>query len=345
MKNNALLIGTLLTLSTFIASISLPAITFAQTNEQVIDSLLWTTATRWYTAADKSAVKIIAKTATTVTIEAPLAKKDGKDVTSYYITWAPISYKDITATSNTDDLAKVKDSDTVKLASWAPIYSTTWSKLVFTLEVLEPTKDLYVTIAPEDTNKNTWWMIEDFKFNINTTTTSTTAVAGDVFNSTSNRAIDNVTCVWDATENRTTLLWDLNTAMSATKVEISHRPDENQWIMTVKGTPNITDRRFPVDTPHRNIQLFRLKSLDAAGTMVWLEIQYLCKPDTLEKCTIDGKTDLSKNDPNCKSDTAITPTDPTKPIPVTPHTGPLETTAIIFFVSLLGYFVYRKVRA
>lgn len=326
MKNNALLIGTLLTLSTFIASISLPATTFAQSNDDVIDSIIWNV-TRWYTAADKSAVKIIAKTATTVTIEAPLAKKDGKDVTSYYITWAPISYKDITATSNTDDLAKVKDSDTVKLANWAPIYSTTWSKLVFTLEVLEPTKDLYVTIAPEDANKNTWWMIEDFKFNINTTTTSTTAVAGDVFNSTSNRAIDNVTCVWDATENRTTLLWDLNTAMSATKVEISHRPDENQWTMTVKGTPNITDRRFPVDTPHRNIQLFRLKPLDAAGTMVWLEIQYLCKPDN-----------VATPDPT----TPITPTDPAKPIPVTPHTGPLETTAIIFFISILGYFVYRK---
>jgi hypothetical protein len=112
-----------------------------------------------------------------VTIEAPIAKKDGKDITSYYITWAPISYKDITATSNTDDLAKVKDSDTIKLADGSPIYALTGSKLVFTLEVLEPTKDLYVTIAPEDANKNTGAPIEDFKFNINTTTTATTAVA------------------------------------------------------------------------------------------------------------------------------------------------------------------------
>jgi hypothetical protein len=102
------------------------------------------------------------------------------------------------------------------------------------LEVLEPTKDLYVTIAPEDSNKNTGLAIEDFKFNINTTTTATTAVAGDVFNSSSNKAIDNVTCVWDATDNRTTLLWDINTAMNATKVEISHRPDEDQGTMTVK---------------------------------------------------------------------------------------------------------------
>lgn len=57
-----------------------------------------------------------------VTIEAPIAKKDGKDVTSYYITWAPISYKDITVTSNPDDLAKVKDSDSTKSLDGAPIY-------------------------------------------------------------------------------------------------------------------------------------------------------------------------------------------------------------------------------
>jgi len=327
MKNNALLIGTLITLSTFVASISLPVVTFAQSNDDVIDSIIWNV-TRWYTATDKNSVKIIAKTATTVTIEAPIAKKDGKDITSYYITWAPISYKDITATSNTDDLAKVKDSDTIKSPDGSPIYSISWSKLVFTLEVLEPTKDLYVTIAPEDANKNTGWLIEDFKFNINTTTTATTAVAGDTYNSSSNKAIDNVTCVWDATENRTTLLWDINTAMNATKVEISHRPDEKQGTMTVKGTPDITARRFVVDTPHRDIQLFRLKPLDWAGTMIGLEIQYICKPDTTTPIT-----------------TPVTPTDPTKPIPVTPHTGPLETTAIIFFISLLGYFAYRKMRA
>jgi hypothetical protein len=43
--------------------------------------------------------------------------------------------------------------------------------------------------------------------------------------------------------------------------------------------------------------------------------------------------------------TPITPTDPKKPIPVIPHTGPIETTAILFFVSLVGYFIYRKVKA
>jgi hypothetical protein len=58
--------------------------------------------------------------------------------------------------------------------------------------------------------------------------------------------------------------------------------------------------------------------------MIGLEIQYICKPD------------------NVAIPAPIIPTDPAKPIPVTPHTGPLETTAIIFFVSILGYFVYRK---
>lgn len=334
MKNNTLFIGTFIALSSLIATISLPLIVFGQTNEQVIDSLLWTTSTRWYTAADKNAVKITSKTATTVTIEAPLAKKDGKDITSYYITWAPISYKDITATSNTEDLAKVKESDTTKLSNGSSIYKVQWGKLIITLEVLDPNKDVYVTISPEDANKNFGWLIEDFKFNINNTTTATTAVAGDIFNNTSNKAIDNVSCVWDATDNRTTLTWDINTAMTnATKVEISNKPNETQGDMTVKWTPNITERRFVVDTAHRDIQLFRLKPLDSAGAMVGIEIQYICKPDTVEVVT----------PPEPRQ--PIVPTDPKRPIPVTPHTGPIETTAIIFFISLLGYFVYRKMRA
>jgi hypothetical protein len=77
-----------------------------------------------------------------------------------------------------------------------------------------------------------------------------------------------------------------------------------------------------MDTPNRNIQLFRLKPLNDAGVMVGTEIQYICKPDNI---------DSNATDPT----TLITPTDPKKPIPVTPHTGPLETSAIIFFLSLL----------
>ncbi len=320
-----MLIGAILTVSTLLASSSFSV--FAQTNDATLDTLITNKPTRWYTETDKSLVKIISNTATTVTVEAPIAKKDGKDIVSYYISWSPLSFQDITTTANSDDLKKVKDTNDIKLPDGSPVYLLTWGKLLMILEVLEPTKDLYVTIEPQDENQKAWIWIEDLKLNVNTTTTATTAVAGDSYNSSSNEAINNVTCVWDATGNRTTLLWDINTAMNATKVEISHRPDENQGPMTVKGTPDATARRFVVDTPHRNIQLFRLKPLDANGAMVGIEIQYICKPD------------------NVAIPAPITPTDPKKPIPVTPHTGPLETTAIIFFISLLGYFVYRKAKS
>jgi hypothetical protein len=66
--------------------------------------------------------------------------------------------------------------------------------------------------------------------------------------------------------------------------------------------------------------------------MIGIEIQYICKPDNITS-------------PNPNPTVIMTPTDPKKPIPVTPHTGPLETTAIIFFISLLGYFVYRKAKS
>lgn len=96
---------------------------FAQTNsqnDQLLNDIL--TSDRGYATTDKDLVKVTAKTATTATLEAPLAKKDGKDVTSYYITWAPISYKDITTSSNTDDLKAVKTSDDVKATDGTPIY-------------------------------------------------------------------------------------------------------------------------------------------------------------------------------------------------------------------------------
>lgn len=300
-----------------------PMMTLAQTNDQVVADVLGTS--RWYLPTDKDMVKVVSTTATTATIQAPLVKKDGQSITWYYITWAPISYKDITASSNKDDLDKVKDSDAAALATGKPIYTISGSDVIITLEISDPTKDVYVTILPEAPDRTQGTAIEDFKFNI---TTASTAVAWDVYDTKSNQAIANVTCVWDATENRTTLLWDVNTAMNATKVEIGHRPDENPWEMAIKGTPAITLKRFVVDTPHRNIQVFRLKPLDANGTMLGVEIMYVCKPANWSSVV-----------------TPITPTDPTKPIPVIPHTGPVETTAILFFLSLLGYFIYKKIKA
>ena len=296
----------------------LPMVTFAQTNDEVLKELTASSADWGYEATDKSLIKIIAKTDTTATIEAPVAKRNGQNVVDYYITWAPISYIEMTQNTNTDDLDKVNNSDNAKLAAGGtPIYKVEGDKLIFTITIAEPTKDIYVTIEPEDEQRDTGNRIEDFMFNLSTVQiggNKTTAVAGDVYDTTLNQAIANVSCVWDATANRVTLLWDVNTAMPSSKVEISHRPDEQQGTMTVKGTPNVTDRTFPVDTPHRNIQLFRLKPLDSLGAMVGNEIQYICKPDPTAP---------------------VTPTDPAKPIPVTPETGPVETAALVLVISLL----------
>ncbi len=158
--------------ATILGSVSLmPLVSFAQTNDDLIDSILSDSTGRGYTATDKDAVKVISKTATTATIEAPVAKKDGQTVTSYYITWAPISYDQIASvTSNSDDLAKVKDSDEYKTANNKDMYEVQGEKLIFTIEIVDPTRDVYVTIAPEDANRNTGEQIEDFTFNLATVT-------------------------------------------------------------------------------------------------------------------------------------------------------------------------------
>lgn len=318
----------LLALSLIVSGFALPVALFAQTNDEIISELQAWASDWWYAVSDKTLVKVIAKTDNTATIEAPVAKRDGQTIQSYYITWAPISYDEIATNTNIDDLNKVKDSDTSALSSGGtPLYTIQWEKLVFTIDIAEPTKDIYVSILPEDEARRTGNWIEDFTFNLSTVqlNSQVTAVAGDVYDTSINQAIINVSCMWDATANRTTLLWDINTALSATTVEISHRPDENQGAMTVKGTPNITDRRFTVDTPHREVQLFRLKPLDNNGAMLGNEIQYICKPDPTPT-------------------TPVAPTNPTNPIPVTPETGPLETAVIVLVISVLGYVVYRKVR-
>lgn len=317
----------LLVVGTFVIALWLPMITLAQSNDDIVNDLLSNSADWWYTLEDKALIKVIAKTDTTATIEAPVAMRNGQIVPDYYITWAPISYTDITTNTNTDDLDKVNDSDKAKLAAGGtPIYTVENGKLIFTITIAEPTKDIYVTIEPEDEMRDTGNRIEDFRFNLSTVeigANTTTAVAGDVYDTFLNQAIANVSCVWDSTANRVTLLWDLNTAMSASRIEISHRPDEKQGDMTVKWTPNITDRSFAVDTPHRNIQLFRLKPLDNGGAMVGNEIQYICKPNPTAP---------------------VVPTDPSNPIPVTPETGPVETAALVLVVSLLWYGIYRKLR-
>lgn len=321
----------IMAISSLVLGTVMPTLTFAQTNDQVVGDLL--ASSWWYTDADKSSVKVIAKTDTTATLEAPVAKKNGETVQDYYILWSPISYATMMSNSNADDLIKSKDSTKAALAAWGtPIYKVEGEKVIFTIDIAEPTQDIYVTLVPEGADKVSGNGIYDYAFNLSTVqvaSANTTAVAGDTHNPAMNQAITNVTCVWDATANRTTLLWDINTGLSATSVEISHRGDEKQGDMAVKGKPNITDRKFVVDTPHRNVQLFRLKPLDGAGTMVGNEIQYICKNDTPK--TPDTTT-------------PVKPTNPKKPIPVTPATGPAETAAVVLVLSLLIYGLYRKLR-
>lgn len=307
-------------------------------NEDIISGIL-ESADRWYTEADKSLIQVIAKTANTATLQVPVAQKDGQIITSYYITWAPFSFEAMqTGTSTTEQLAQVKDSDKIEKETWSPMYVIEGNNLIFTIDIADANAPIYVTIMPEDVNRISWDPIEDFQFVLNTVqiangVTTTTAVAGDINDRSKNIAIINESCIRDATANRVTLVWDLNLAWSnATRVEISHRGDESVGPMTVRGTPPITDRRMIIDTPHRNIQLFKFKPLDAAGAMVGEEIHYICKPTP------------TTTTPN-PTPTPTTPTDPAKPIPVVPATGPAQTAAIIFFVSLLLYIVYRKVKA
>lgn len=60
---------------------------------------------------------MIAKTDTTATLEAPVAKKNGETVQDYYILWSPISYATMMSNSNADDLIKSKDSTKAALAA------------------------------------------------------------------------------------------------------------------------------------------------------------------------------------------------------------------------------------
>lgn len=146
----------LVAVSTLLISATLPVITFAQSNDQVVSDILASSADWGYVSADKSLVKVVAKTDKTATIEAPIAKRNGQAVSSYYITWAPISYEEIVSNTNLDDLAKVKDSDTSAVAAGGtPIYKVEGDKLIFTIDIAEPTKAIYVTVEPEDENRNT----------------------------------------------------------------------------------------------------------------------------------------------------------------------------------------------
>ena len=303
---------------------------FAQSSDQILEWLIgwstWSTASWWYNLSDKDKVSFVSLNGSTLVLSAPLAQKNGKSITSYFITRGPISYKDITTTNSVDDLAKIKQSEDYEKTNGKPMYEIKDNKLLLTFVLDDVAADLYVTIAPQDA-ADQWNAIEDYKINPASQAWSTTKVLAENFsNSNLNKAISDVSCIWTKDQNRVNLTWSVNTALNATKVEIYHRGDEKQWPMDLKGSPDIDDKSFTLNTPHRDIQLFRFKPIDNNGTMVGEEIQYICKPDVQSTTTIDNETD----DAN--------------PIPVTPHTWPKETLAFILFISALAYAVYRKTR-
>ncbi len=307
-----------------ISLVCVSTLVFAQTSDQLLNDLVGTGTTNWgYNISDKDKIVSLGLSWSILNLEVPVAKKDGKIMTTYYITRWPNSYADIAKDSSQAKFDKLRDSATFTNGN-KPVYEVVGEKLILALPLEAVNGDLYISIDPQDEFDAQGNRLEDYKINLDTI--STTQVKAENFsNASSNKAIANVSCIWTKDQNRVNLTWSVNTAMSATKVEISHRGDTNQWPMDVKGTPAIGDKTFTMHTPHRNIQLFRLKPVDNNGTMIGEEIQYICKPDTVVAA-------------------ANTPTDPTKPIPVTPHTGPKETFTFIMFVSALAYVVYKKTR-
>lgn len=298
------------------------------TNENLIAELTnWSTksTTRWYNLSDKDKISFVSLNGNTLILSAPLAQRDGKVVSSYYISRWPVSYKEIMSTSN--GIEKLHDSKEYKNLNNKQMYEIKDNKLFLTFVLDDITADLYITIAPEsDDGIEQWTTIEDYKINPASQAWSTTKVLAENFsNSSLNKAISDVSCIWTKDQNRVNLTWSVNTALNATKVQIYNRPNESQGTMDLKGSPDIDDKSFTLTTSHREIQLFRLKPVDSNGTMVGEEIQYICKPDVESTTTVDGTGDNN-------------------PIPVTPHTGPKETLAFILFISALAYAVYRKTR-
>lgn len=297
------------------------------TKDQILDGIL--NNSRWYTLADKEKVVFVSFKNGSITVEAPLAKKDSTTIDKYYVTRWPISYKDIASIADPTELAKIKTSEEYETANAGKkVYTTTNNKLTLTLPIQDSSKDIYITIEPRDSTDNPGATIEDYKLSSSIYNGTSQVKADNFSDAWSDDAIADVSCIWTKDQNRVELTRWVNTALNATKVEIYNRPNETQWDMTLKGTVNINDKSFVVDTEHREIQLFRLKPIDANGAMVGNEIQYICKPDVVTTTT-----------------TTDTTTTPEPSVPVTPHTGPKETIAFIAFISLLAYVIYRKAKA
>lgn len=303
----------------------------AQSPDDVLGSILTDTSSSsapwWYVANDKEKIKFISFSWGVLTLEVPLAQKDAKTLSNYYITWWPISYQEITTTNSSQDLQKIQDSDTYKSTNGKSVYEVKNGVLVLALPTLAGSKDLYVTIAPLDDSGNQWGIIEDYKIDLTTQTAGSQVLADNFSNTNSNQAISSISCIWASTENRVTLTWNVNTALNATNVEIYHRGDSNQWSMDLKWTVAINSKTFTVSTPHRNEQLFRFRPVNSNGALVWSEVQYQCSSDAGSQST---------------NDTSTTTTTDTPAIPVVPTTWPKETFALILLCSWLAYILFKK---
>lgn len=294
-------------------------ITYAQSADDVLNSILtnsWSNSlSRGYTLADKEAIKFVSFSGKVLVLEVPLAKKESQTINNYYISWGPVSYQEIVTTDSSELLQKIQDSDTYKGDGQNSVYEQKDGKLFLSLPVDDADGDIYVTIAPLDESNAQGNTIEDYK--VNSQALWSQVLADNFSNSNSDQAIANVSCLWTKDTNRVNLTWLVNTAMpSATEVEIYHRWDLAQGTMDLKWSPNISDKTFTMDTPHRKGQTFRLKPVDSNGTMVWNEIVYVCKPaDELGL----------ENSPTSSS------VIPTPWIVVVPVTGPKEVMIFLFF--------------
>jgi hypothetical protein len=108
-----------------------------------------------------------------------------------------------------------------------PVYEVVGEKLILALPLEVANGDVYISIDPQDEFDAQGNRLEDYKINLDTSVV--TQVKADNFsNSSLNKAIGDVSCIWTKDQNRVNLTWSVNTAMNATKVEISHRGDTNQ---------------------------------------------------------------------------------------------------------------------
>ncbi len=310
---------------------------WAQSTDAELDALLGNTlptsgANRWYTANDTNSVRVIGLNGSAVTIEAPIAKKNNQNITTYFIAWWTVSYHAITTDSNAD-ITKIKDS----VLNTSDIqYSITGSSsnsgmvLRIVITISDTAADQYITIIPQDGN-NQGNGIEDYKFNVGANTWQT-AVLADSNNANLNQAITNISCTRAGNNDEVTLRRDRNTALNATKVEISYKTDASQWSMQVKGTPAIADKSFTFETDNREETLLKLKPLASNNAPVGNEVMYTCKSDGNPDTHDAGDT----NDNNTDTPTSIT---------TVPHTGPKETFAIVLIATLVLYGIYRKLKA